>query len=216
MSIETNLVLVRHGASRATELQMVGGHLGCRGLSVEGVSQAEKLARRWLKVPPFSPEFPYGAGYSSVMRRSVETATAVLSPLGLTLDAQLCDLCEIHPGDADGLTWDEFGKKYPEIDIYSDPDLPLAPNGESWNQMRARTITALGAIVDRHPQQTVLVFTHKGVVDAVLEGWFGVSPKCTTVGSNNTGITTVRLRREKRGHFAPLLISYNDAAHIFS
>lgn len=216
MSLVINLVLVRHGASRATELQVVGGHLGCRGLSVEGVSQAERLARRWLHSPPFDQEFPYGAGYSSVMRRAVETAALVLSPLGLTLRAQLCDLCEIHPGDADGLTWEEFGKKYPEIDIYAEPDLPIAPNGESWNQMKERACKALGAIADRHPQQTVLVFTHKGVIDAVLEGWFGVSPRSTVVGSSNTGITTVRLRRDKRGNFAPLLISYNDAAHILS
>lgn len=216
MSSEKNLVLIRHGASRATELQMVGGHLGCRGLSVEGVSQAEKLARRWLKAPPFSKEFPYGAAYSSVMRRSVETATAVLSPLGLELSNQLCDLCEIHPGDADGLTWGELGDKYPEIDIYAEPDLPIAPNGESWNQMKVRAINALGAIADHHLQQTVLIFTHKGVIDAVLEGWFGVSPRSTVVGSSTTGITTVRLKRDKRGNFAPLLISYNDAAHILS
>ena len=47
-----------------------------------------------------------------------------------------CDLCELHPGEADGLTWPEFVARYEEPDWDADPSRPLAPGGESWRWLR--------------------------------------------------------------------------------
>lgn len=214
MSSRCKLILVRHGYSRATELKMVGGHVGCRGLSTEGLLQAERLSRRWLKSPPFDDELPFGAAYSSVMRRSIETAAAVLSPLGLSLKETKCDLCEIHPGQADGLMWSDVSEKFGDVDIFSNPFVPIAPEGECWNDVRNRASRILISISGKHLGSTVLVFTHKGVIDSTLDSWLGVSPKSLRLGSSNTGITTWSIERDKQGVFRPLLVSYNDSAHL--
>lgn len=214
MSTQCKIVLVRHGHSRATELKIVGGHLGCRGLSAEGVMQAERLSRRWLKYPPFGEELPHVAAYGSTMRRSIETAAAVLSPLGLSLKETSCDLCEIHPGQADGLSWSEVSDKFGDVDIFSSPYTAIAPDGESWSQLRARVQRILISVANRHMGGTVLVFTHKGVIDATLDLWLGVDPQSLKHGCANTGITTWIIERDKRGDLHPLLVSYNDYAHL--
>ncbi|MDA8081472.1 MAG: histidine phosphatase family protein [Actinomycetota bacterium] len=210
----TRLVLVRHGASRSTEIQIVGGHLGCRGLSVEGVFQSERLSRRWLHNPPFDMQFPYGGAYSSVMRRSQETAVIVLSPMGLSLDGSSCDLCEVHPGVTDAITWKEVSEKYQGRDMLADPSIPIALGGESWNQMSLRVVDFFSRIVYRHRGQTVIAFTHNGVIDATLERWLRGSPRGVGLGSEPTGITTWIVETGGNGEFRPTLVSYNDFSHL--
>lgn len=210
----TQLIFVRHGASRSTEVHVVAGHFGCRGLSVEGVAQSESLARRWLMSPPYDVSLPFGGAYCSLMRRSKETATIVLSSLGLELSSSLCDLCEIHPGQADGLSWEEFTEKFGDPDIYGNSNVPIAPGGESWVQVKERVMGSLAAIVEKHPGQSVLLFTHKGVIDAALEAWLGVDPSKLVNGSRNTGITTWMVNKDEYRNLVPVLISYNDAGHL--
>lgn len=214
MSTATRIVLVRHGASRSTEIGIVGGHLGCRGLSVDGVLQAESLSRRWLRTPPFTSDFPLGAIYSSVLPRALETAKIALSPLGLDVGQALCDLCEIHPGEADGMTWDQVSESFGDFDIYHYPTRPIAPGGESWKQMQERVIGALTLLADSHRGQSVLVFCHKGVIDATIENWLGVSPRPLSKGSQNTSMTIWLAETDEKGEFNPMLICFNDAAHL--
>ena len=40
--------------------------------------------------------------------RTIETADAVASALGTELSESTCDLCEMHPGEAEGLTEEEM------------------------------------------------------------------------------------------------------------
>jgi hypothetical protein len=101
----TRIVLVRHGESRAQELRIVGGHKGCQGLSDRGRRQVEALRDRWDAGPELDDD---PVLYASVMPRAVETATILAPALGAPKIAQDCDLCEHHPGEGDGLPWDEF------------------------------------------------------------------------------------------------------------
>ena len=209
----TRLVLVRHGASRSTEIETVGGHIGCRGLSAEGVLESERLSRRWLRDPPFDEELPFGGAYSSSMRRSGETANIVLSVLGLELDGSSCDLCEIHPGVTDGLSWNVVAEEFGSIDVFGEPDEPIAPAAESWNQMRDRVAGFLVQLTKRHRDKTVLIFTHKGVVDATVETWLEVSPR-SFGGVKNTGITVWLVKTEDDGSMSSQLVTYGDFAHL--
>ncbi len=192
----------------------MGGHSGCRGLSVEGVLQSERLSRRWLRNPPFNHQLPFGGAYSSIMRRAQETASIVLSTLGVSLSGASCDLCEIHPGVTDGMSWKDVAEKFGEIDVFANPDKPIAPGAESWNQMRDRVIRFLSFVARRHAGETVLIFTHKGVVDATIEAWLNVSPRALGIGTSNTGVTTWLMQTNEHGGFAPVLISYNDSSHL--
>ena len=86
-----------------------------------------------------------GALYASVLPRALETARHRRRRASATARRRWreCDLCELHPGEADGLTWDEFRVRYGEPDFDADPDSVVAPGGESWSSFVAR---ASGAV----------------------------------------------------------------------
>lgn len=210
------MVLVRHGASRSSEVGVVGGHEGCRGLSAEGVFQSERLGRRWLREPPFNDEFPLGGLYSSLMRRSGETAAIALSSFSVPRVRALCSVCEIHPGLADGLSWQEVSERFGDIDIVSNPSVPIAPGGESWREMKARAAGALLRIARQHLCETVIVFTHRGVIEATLECWAGAGAAGRCAGVENVSVTTWRFKQNEHGALDPMLISYNDTAHLLA
>ena len=112
------------------------------------------------------------------------------------------------------MSWKDVAEKFGEIDVFTSPDKPIAPGAESWNQMRDRVIRFLSFVARRHAGETVLIFTHKGVVDATIEAWLNVSPRALGIGTSNTGVTTWLMQTNEHGGFAPVLISYNDFSHL--
>ena len=117
------LVLVRHGDAHAGFHGVVGGRTGCAGLTPLGRRQAEAL-RDHLAT---SGRVQADALVSSVLPRAVETAQLIAPGLGIELGAQECDLCEVHTGEADGLTWTEYGTRYGGFDMEAEPDRTFAP-----------------------------------------------------------------------------------------
>ncbi|MGH3975697.1 MAG: histidine phosphatase family protein, partial [Pseudonocardiaceae bacterium] len=110
MDSVTRLVLIRHGESRATVDQMMGGHEGCRGLTERGKRQAEALADRLTRTGELADA---SVLLASVLPRAVETAEIVAPILGGLEVKQVCDFCELHVGAADGLlSWEEFRERY--------------------------------------------------------------------------------------------------------
>ena len=80
-----------------------------------------------------------------------------------------CGLCELHPGEADGLTWDEFAERYGEPDWDADPEPGVAPGGESWTGFVARAAGALGAPSAAGTRgELVVMVCHAGVIEASL------------------------------------------------
>ena len=63
---------------------------------------------------------------------------------------QECDLCELHPGEADGLGWQEVVDRFGVPEWDTDPDTLIAPGGESWTAFVRRP----SAAVRRWPSAT--------------------------------------------------------------
>lgn len=104
-TMETRLILVRHGASHHKQDGIVGGINGCKGLTDLGRHQAERLAERLASELSPSPI----ALYSSVARRAIETAEVLSSALGDLEVVGDCGLCTWHtPAYADGLPVQRF------------------------------------------------------------------------------------------------------------
>ena len=167
----TRIVLVRHGESRAQELGIVGGHVGCRGLSTPGRVQVEALRDRWKATDELGD---VSALYASVMPRAVETAEILAPVLGDPVVAQDCDLCEHHPGEGDGLPWNEYDRLYPFPDGGWHPDLRRDPGGETWREMADRVATGIDRLVERHAGTTVVVACHGGVIVHSMIRWLGI------------------------------------------
>jgi probable phosphoglycerate mutase len=207
----TRLVLVRHAQSVGNAEGIVTGHQGCRGLSALGVRQAEALAERLDR----SGELRGAAAlYTCVMARAVETAGIVAPAVGSggLAAEQVCDLCEQHPGEADGLTWDEYVARYGAYSGRRAPDRPLSPGGESWLDLLGRADLTLRTIARRHAGQLVVIVTHGGVVDSSLVCLLGLPEQGAAVPAFRTWNASMTEWEHLGRGWA--LIHYNDAAHL--
>ena len=204
----TRLVLVRHGESQVTVDQIVGGHAGCTGLSPLGRKQAEALRDRLQRTGELSD---VATLYASVLPRAVETAEIIAPAVGRgdVAVVQECGVCEIHPGQADGLSWEEFRTRFglPGPNRYK----PWAPGAESWAEFSLRVGVALLEIAERHAGETVVIACHGGVVESsfVNLGGLGIQ-RPFEMSAENTSLTEWR-----RGEGGPWRLErYNDAAHL--
>jgi probable phosphoglycerate mutase len=221
-SITTRLVLVRHGEAECNVSGICGGIKGCTGLTAEGVRQVKALGERLATTGELSGA---DALYASVLPRAIETAELLNPALGpIESDGSFgpaptlhtdCGLCELHPGDADGLTWEEFSAQYSGPNWDEHPDQPIAPGGESWTGFVLRVAGALEDIVNRHPGGLVVVACHAGVIEASLLSMLplvgGRAGARLQLRTQHASLTTWEV---EEGRWR--LLGYNDAGHLTS
>jgi len=215
----TNIVLVRHGEAVCNVQSIVGGRLGCTGLSPTGVRQAQALRRRLSE----SGELAIASAlYSSVLARATQTAEIIAPAVGggRLQAVEDCGLCELHPGEADGLAWEEFLERYEAPDWDRDPDAVIAPGGESWNGFVDRAAAALTEIAERHRGATAVVVCHAGVIESAMLRFLPVEGR-TRLGLRTSHASLTQFEVERLPHTgseqdAPVwrLLRYNDAAHL--
>jgi len=172
----SRIVLVRHGEAACNRNHVVGGRKGCTGLTDLGRRQVATLADRLYE----SGELREATAlYSSVLPRATETAERLRPVVGSGPKAlgpvrERCDLCELHPGDADGLPWDSYAKTFGVPDWDKEPTAPIAPGGESWSEFVVRASDAVRDVVGCHPGELVVAAVHAGVIEATMIAFLGV------------------------------------------
>jgi len=203
----TRVVLVRHGEATCNVAGVVGGRRGCTGLSPTGRLQAQALRDRLVRTGELAGA---AAVYTSVLPRARHTAAICAPGLGGAPAVADCELCELHPGDADGLSWDEFRLRYGEPDFDARPQTVVAPGGESWTSFVTRASAAVTRVADAHRGALVVVVCHAGVVEATMLSFLPVAP------GRRLGLPTehTSLTEWERGERSWRLVRYNDAAHL--
>lgn len=202
------LVLVRHGDAHAGFHGVIGGPLGCQGLTDLGRAQAEALRDHLA-----GGRLPADVLLASTLPRAVETATIIAPGLGLEIRRQERDLCEVHTGEADGLTWVEYADRYGSFDMEAEPDRLFAPEGDSWNSFHERVARLLDRLAEEHPDETVVAVCHAGVIMASMRVLLGIPHPGTgaRLKPTNTGLTEWE-------HDPALdrwtLHRFNDTAHL--
>ncbi len=204
----TRVVLVRHGEAACNVNGVVGGPVGCTGLTDRGREQVGALAARLAETGELRGAT---ALYASVLPRAVETARLLGPSVGTGALAvrRRCSLCELHPGQSDGLAWRDAVGRFGEPDWDADPSTPLAPGGESWSAFVARAAAGVAAVAADHPGETVVVACHAGVVEATLVSWLGVSRPRLQLRTAHASMT-----EWERSAGGWRLVRYNDAAHL--
>jgi probable phosphoglycerate mutase len=206
----TRLVLVRHGESVSNAAGVIAGHLSCTGLSDLGRRQAEALAARLRRTGELAGA---AAIYTSILPRAHETAEIVAGGLGSPglVPERTCDLCEQHPGEADGLMWDDYQARYGPYSARNDPQRPFSPGGESWAEVLSRVSTTLPEIARRHAGGIVLVVAHGGVIDASLVCFLGLADHGAGVSFRTWNASLTEWQHTGRRW---ALVRYNDTAHL--
>src|SRR5262249_44377751 len=105
---------------------------------------------------------------SSTVLRARQTAEVLGRELGFGGVEQDCDLCELHPGAADGLSWEAYREKYGTFDLIEEPNRPFAAGAESWLDFLGRVRVTLDRMATRFDGQTVIAVTHAGFIVASL------------------------------------------------
>jgi probable phosphoglycerate mutase len=199
----TRLCIVRHGETAWNAEHRVQGQLDIP-LNDIGLRQAQAVGRA-LKGERFD------VVYSSDLARARQTAApiAALLKMNLVLDK---DLRERHYGIFERLTYAEVKVRYPED--YSrfeahDPEFAFR-TGESLKDFSARSIAAIAKIAGQHENQSVLVFTHGGVLDQFYRHVTG-TPLSTQRGF---GIPNAGLNRVEQSAAGWQIRAWAEVAHL--
>jgi probable phosphoglycerate mutase len=162
----TRLLLVRHGATTATEEDRFSGSSGAE-LSEAGRWQAARLGERLAR-------HDITAVYASPLSRAMETARIVAGHCGL--DVQLRDgLREIGHGHWEGMKREDVERQYPdEYQAWEADPFTFAPaGGESGVIVLARALPVMRTLVTAHPGGRILVVSHKATLRLVLSSLLG-------------------------------------------
>ena len=209
----TDLYLVRHGEAVANVEPVIGGVRGDRGLTRRGHEQCRLLEERLEHERMRADRL-----VSSTLPRALQTAEYVSRALALPVLHDE-ELHELRPGEADGLTVDEWRARYRAGEVPAgtwDPYRVFSPGGESWAMFLARAVEALSGLLVRYRDETVVVVCHAGIVEASFALAFGLdgSEKRVDCSPANTSITQWRHEQSAAGERAWRLTSFNDARHL--
>jgi broad specificity phosphatase PhoE len=185
------LYLVRHGASTGNTPGNLIGHSD-HPLSANGEAQAVAVAARLAPLGPmpvFCSDLPRARATAGFIAESWRAQLPDLTP-----DPRLR---EIHLGDFEGRSWDEFqADRALMAALEQDPYCTALPNGESLEQLAARVLAAVDDIVlgagGGAPQAlaAVCLVAHDGPIRAVLNHHLGVPPqKWWTLSTTHGGLS---------------------------
>jgi broad specificity phosphatase PhoE len=162
----TRLYLVRHGTTALTAEDKFSGSIGVE-LSDEGRWQAEKTGERLARDG-------VAAIYSSTLSRALDTATIIGRHCGRT-PATRDGLREISHGHWEGLSRAEVEEKFgDEYHSWEQDPFTFAPEGgESGVAVLARALPVVRDIVASHPDQRVILVSHKATLRLILSSLLG-------------------------------------------
>ena len=159
-TIPTRFCLIRHGETDWNSERRVQGQIDI-SLNAAGIAQARALGAGLTA-------HGFAAAYSSNLLRAWETARIATAGLGLTV-SPAPTLRERNFGVLQGLTMAEAALLHPDVyrqhlvrSLLSD-----YRGGETLAGFARRVMDGLGQMASRHAGETVLGFTHGGVLDIV-------------------------------------------------
>jgi alpha-ribazole phosphatase len=161
------LLLTRHGQ---TDWNIAGRYQGQSDvpLNQTGCQQAQALAKR-LSVEKID------AIYSSDLSRAFDTAQAIANfhQLHINIDSRWR---ELSFGNWEGMNYKQMSANSPELFQQWMQDFAniSTPNGESLKQLADRVKLSFDEIKNKHTDQTVLVVSHSGALQALLSTLLGI------------------------------------------
>jgi len=166
----TRVFLIRHGATTLSAEDRFAGATDVE-LSDEGRWQAKSLAVRLS-------DDKISAVYCSPMKRTIETATIVGTPHGLT-PVQRDGLREINHGRWESMRRGEVEAQFPEeyAAWEEDPFTYMPMGGESGLNVMARALPVMREIALNHVGENVAVVSHKATIRLIISSLLGFDPR---------------------------------------
>jgi probable phosphoglycerate mutase len=166
--LATKLLLIRHGGTLLSAEDRFAGSTDVE-LSDQGRAQAAALARRLS-------ELPIAAIYCSDMKRAIHTAEPLAAMLRLN-PVPLNAFREIDHGQWEGRVHREVESEPLYAKWSVDPFTIAPPSGETGAAVLARSLPALRELIDKHPDQTIALASHKATNRLLLAALLGLDMK---------------------------------------
>jgi broad specificity phosphatase PhoE len=147
--------------------------------------------------------------YTSPLLRAQETADII----GKALEIEVVPderLKEWDVGAFTGLTWEQIGAQYPDVaEQWRNMEEPTIPGAEGRGAFRSRVVAAFDAICSRHPEGTIGIVTHGGVMGAYINHLIKLSSRYSPFRFGNGSLTVVEIDPVR-----PRVALLNDACHL--
>jgi len=148
----TLIYLVRHGE---TDWNLARRIQGSTDIPLNDTGRAQAVAtgrllarRRWDLI------------VASPLGRARETAEIIAQETGLEAPTLIEAIMERQYGDAEGLDYTTIEQRYPN-------DAPV-PGRETREEVAARVLPAIMELAESHPDQSIIVVSHGGVIRTIL------------------------------------------------
>jgi probable phosphoglycerate mutase len=164
------LIFLRHGQAKNNTERILAGRTEGVPLTETGIKQSEHTAEL-LKHMNIS------AIYSSPIERAKHTAEIAgkHNSLDVTIDDRLT---ELDMGKFTGMPYDEIFKSHGNVFMkFYNGDLEIAHNGvETFPDVKKRILGIVDYIIEKHPDENVLLVTHMDPIKAMLSTIVDLSP----------------------------------------
>lgn len=164
-------ILIRHGYSKFNKEHRFAGQCDIP-LDKIGTLQARYTAEYVVN------NFKIDKIYSSDLCRAYATAKPIADALGLPVITRT-DLREVNVGKWEGMLIADVKKEYPQsFEIYkTKPGLFTFKEGESYQAMLKRAVSALKEIAMENDGKSIVICTHGGVIRALRCYWYNYTPE---------------------------------------
>ncbi|MEK0320801.1 MAG: histidine phosphatase family protein [Nitrosopumilus sp.] len=164
------IIFLRHGQAKNNTERILAGRTEGVPLTDTGIKQSEYTAE-------LLEHMNISAIYSSPIERAKHTAEIVgkHNSLDITIDDRLN---ELDMGKFTGMPYDEIFKSHGNVFMkFYNSDLEIAHNGvETFPDVKKRILGIVDYIIEKHPDQNILLVTHMDPIKAMLSTVVDLSP----------------------------------------
>ena len=199
----TSVYLLRHGQTAWNKEEVFRGRSDIP-LDETGLREAE-LAGEYFR------SIPIQAVYSSPLSRALQTARKIAESHSLRVET-LEGLIDMSFGVWEGRSLKEVKEK-DEIRFAQwrdEPHLVRLPAGETLEEVRSRAMDALRKVIQQHPEQTLVLVSHRVVNKILVCGILGLDNSHFWQITQDT--TAINLIQYRNGNYVLSLL--NETCHL--
>ncbi len=164
------IIFLRHGQAKNNTERILAGRTEGVPLTDIGIKQAEQTEQ-------LLEQMNISTIYSSPIQRAKHTAEIVgkHNSLDVTIDDRLI---ELDMGKFTGMPYDEIFNSHGNVFMkFYNGELEIAHNGvETFSDVKKRILGIVNHIIEKHPDENVLLVTHMDPIKAMLSTVFDLSP----------------------------------------
>jgi probable phosphoglycerate mutase len=164
------IIFLRHGQAKNNTERILAGRTEGIPLTEIGIKQAKHTAE-------LLEHMNISAIYSSPIQRAKHTAEIVAehNSLNVTLDERLI---ELDMGKFTGVPYDEIFTSHGNVFMkFYNSELEIAHNGvETFTEVKKRVLGIVDHVIEKHPDENVVLVTHMDPIKAMLSTIIDLSP----------------------------------------